>query len=544
MPARFYPEYPVFQSPAEEKVFETLLTELSNSSEIFCNYMFFDGNITREIDFIVLSPGHGVILIEVKGGQVVLNADGNFENAKGEIDPHKQITEGMYKLRDVIAERWSQHHKPRLAWVIAFPDATMSDDIYTHSVPRTRILDQTEIADIGSKIRRIMHDTENIVNSGEDLEAISLILRNVRDDSGIYQDQWATIENYREALSVSQSTILASLRYLPNYILTGPAGSGKTFLALEQARRHVEQGRSVALLCYNFGLAKFLKSETDRWPLNLRPNYVGTFHSFLQNVWKVSTPNNASTEWWEETSAKEALKNLQKNKSLEKFDAFVVDEAQDFNDQWWTALTMGFKDPSADTFVSAFGDIDQKIFRDQDSNHFDFPRIALDGNLRSADPIIEVASKLMGFEIEGRGIKGPPVRFVQCETANANGAADDVVDELLNDGVPHSKLMLLTTNRRHEMQMMLAANGKDHYWDEFHSEDEIFYSHVSSFKGLERSGVIVAIDGWKDPKKAREALYVAITRARDKLVIVGDPADIEIQFGKAFADFLRTKIDG
>jgi len=544
MPASFYPKHPAFRSPAERKVFEILVSELPQSSEIFCNYMFFDGDITREIDFIVLSPGHGVILIEVKGGQVVLNAEGNFENAGGEIDPHDQVTKGLYKLRDMIEARWSQNHRPRLAWAIAFPDATMSNDIYTQSVPRARIIDKTDLPDVKDKIFKIMRETENIVNSREDLESISIILRNIRDASGIYQDQWETIENYREALSVAQSTILSSLRYLPNYILTGPAGSGKTFLALEQARRHAEQGRSVALVCFNYGLAKFLKSTTDKWPLNLRPKYVGTFHGLVEKVWRVPTPDEIPDGWWEVGAADEAIRNLQRLRDLEKFDAFVVDEAQDFQDKWWMAMTLGFKDSSADTFISAFGDIDQKIFRDENGRQFEFPRIALDGNLRSADPIIEVASKLMGFEIEGRGIKGPPVRFVQCETANAHGAADDVVDELLNEGVPHSKLMLLTTNRRHEMQMMLAANGKDHYWDEFHSEDEIFYSHVSSFKGLERSGVIVAIDGWKDPKKAREALYVAITRARDRLVIVGDLADIEIQFGKAFADFLRTKIDG
>lgn len=543
MPATFYPEYPVFRSPAEEKVFEILVSGLSNASEIFCNYMFFDGDITREIDFIVLSPGHGVILIEVKGGQVILNPQGNFENANGEIDPHKQVTEGMYKLREMIEARWSQNFRPRLAWAVAFPDALMSGEIDTPSLPRKRIIDKTELPNLKDIISRIMHDTENIVNSREDLESISLVLRNIRDNSGIYQDQWATIENYREALSAAQNTILDSLRYLPNYILTGPAGSGKTFLALEQARRHAEAGRSVALVCFNYGLAKFLKSTTDKWPLNLRPNYVGTFHGLVQNVWKVPNPDVIPDGWWGTGAADEAIKNFQRIRDLEKFDAFVVDEAQDFQDKWWLAMTLGFKDSSADTFISAFGDIDQKIFRDQDSKQFDFPRIALDGNLRSADPIIEVASKLMGFEIEGRGIKGPPVRFVQCDTADAHQTADDVVDELLNDGLPHSKLMLLTTNRRHEMQKMLAANGKDLYWDEFYSEDEIFYSHVSTFKGLERSGVIVAIDGWKDSEKAREALYVAITRARDRLVIVGDLAEIEVQFGKEFAEFLATKID-
>ncbi|MEY3407092.1 MAG: hypothetical protein RL038_153, partial [Actinomycetota bacterium] len=74
MSARIYPANPVFTNDAEKIVFEALLADLSNNSEIFCNYKYFDGEITREVDFIVLSPGHGVIFIEVKGGLVTLDA--------------------------------------------------------------------------------------------------------------------------------------------------------------------------------------------------------------------------------------------------------------------------------------------------------------------------------------------------------------------------------------------------------------------------------------------------------------------------------------
>ncbi|MBK7063412.1 MAG: ATP-binding protein [Rubrivivax sp.] len=46
-------------------------------------------------------------------------------------------------------------------------------------------------------------------------------------------------------------------------LFKGPAGTGKTFLAIEAARRAVRAGRTVALLCFNSLLASWLKHEAE-----------------------------------------------------------------------------------------------------------------------------------------------------------------------------------------------------------------------------------------------------------------------------------------
>ena len=43
------------------------------------------------------------------------------------------------------------------------------------------------------------------------------------------------------------------------------------------------------------------------------------------------------------------------------------------------------------------------------------------------------------------------------------------------------------------------------------------------FKGLERSVVILCVNGFKDMGRAAEMLYVGFSRARSLLVVVGDP---------------------
>ena len=76
---------------------------------------------------------------------------------------------------------------------------------------------------------------------------------------------------------------------------------------------------------------------------------------------------------------------------------------------------------------------------------------------------------------------------------------------------------------RHNLQVeAVGGPGWDAYWDEFFRADDVFYGHVLGFKGLERQVVVLAVNGFKDPGRAREMLYVGLSRARTQLVVCGD----------------------
>jgi len=70
------------------------------------------------------------------------------------------------------------------------------------------------------------------------------------------------------------------------------------------------------------------------------------------------------------------------------------------------------------------------------------------------------------------------------------------------------------------------------YWDSFWENDDAFYGHVLGFKGLERPAIVLAVNGFREPAKAREMLYVGMSRARDLLVVCGDPNDIRRYAGE------------
>lgn len=61
--------------------------------------------------------------------------------------------------------------------------------------------------------------------------------------------------------------------------------------------------------------------------------------------------------------------------------------------------------------------------------------------------------------------------------------------------------------------------GQDAYWDTFWDGDEVFYGHVLGCKGLERPAVVLCLNEDSVSDRAREWLYVGMSRATDQLVV-------------------------
>jgi superfamily I DNA/RNA helicase len=205
----------------------------------------------------------------------------------------------------------------------------------------------------------------------------------------------------------------------------------------------------------------------------------------------------------------------------ERFDAIVIDEAQDFAESWWAAVLAALKDPD-EGCLYVFADEGQRVFARQGWPTVDLVPIPLTENLRNTKQIAGTFSSLAPFQMHSRGQDGVPVRFVQCASEAAVEAADDAADALLDEGWPPESLALLTTYSRHPVQKERQAAGQDAYWATYWEDDDLFYGHVLGFKGLERPAVVLAINGFRHEERAREMLYVGLSRARDLLVVCGD----------------------
>lgn len=127
-----------------------------------------------------------------------------------------------------------------------------------------------------------------------------------------------------------------------------------------------------------------------------------------------------------------------------------------------------------------------------------------------------------------RGLPGAPARVVDVPYADAIGAADDAVEALLDEGWEPGQIALLATGRRHpEQAQSVEAAGHAAYWDDFFAGTDVFYGHVLGFKGLERTVVVLAVNGFRDQERARKLLYTGLSRARVLVVVVGPRGEIE-----------------
>jgi hypothetical protein len=134
------------------------------------------------------------------------------------------------------------------------------------------------------------------------------------------------------------------------------------------------------------------------------------------------------------------------------------------------------------------------------------------------------------------------VKFTACRSEDAVDAADTEVERLTEVvGWPPGSVALLTTNHRHPVQTdTVERAGWDGYWDDFFAGEDVFYGHVLGFKGFERPVVVLAVNGFRDDSRAREMLYVGLSRARTLLVVCGDPELIAAVGGEAVRRRLTT----
>lgn len=404
--------------------------------------------------------------------------------------------------------------------------------------PRPLILDQTDSKSPAELVRRAIENE----GGGASPLAPAFLERIVRQLSGDLDTGVGTSRNPKEDedaqdhLTERQSVLLQATRSLPRIRFTGGAGSGKTWLAVEKARLLSKQGKRVGLFCYNKGLGQYLQDRVATWRQG-KPVFTGEFHEYVRGL---GVPDGSGQAYFDEEMPR-LLKELAAGlEPHERLDAVVVDEAQDFAPLWWEALLACTKDPDGGE-VFAFMDDRQDVYRRWVGATADlaygptasFVPIHIDENLRNTRKIAATLKPFAGEQFTPRGSTGLPVRLVDCPTNEALDVAGDCVDSLIAEGWANNQIALLTTKERHPVHLDFYERGAtEDYWREFHAGEAEFYGHVLGFKGLERSVVVLCVNGFKDMDRAAEQLYVGLSRARSLLVVVGDLALLEVAGGR------------
>lgn len=553
MPARLIPERPRYANDTERTVTEALVKQLPDEAVVIHGQRFFGQDGDWEADLAVLYPDCGFAAVEIKGGKVWLeNGEWKQRTHDGEriIEPVEQARSASYLFQRYLNKRpeWT-HGRIRKAHFVILPGVEWGPELESPALPRAIAIVGSELSDAAGRIYDVfngyLHDEPNARPSVEAVNlAADLIGGRPPTGHGVRALR-SELDEHVERMTADQARILDAARDNSRIEVLGGPGTGKTWLALEQARRLAQQGKKVALLCYSRGLATWIQREVTTWPENQRAHvWAGTFHS-LGVRWGAQVRDGDDQHFWEDELPIVMLELANGLPLQDRFDALIVDEAQDFADTWWPPLLASLKDQN-ESGLYIFGDAAQSVFGREGRPKVSLFRLRLDTNVRNTQQIARLVRCLSPDQVDLLGGEGPPVRFVPTASDAVYDEADRIVEGLLGEGWEPKDIVILTTNHRHPMHKARTEHdGRDGYWESFWDDYDYFYATVPGFKGLERPAVVLAVDGFRDPDLAREVLYVGLSRARDLLVVIGDLDVIGDAGGKELRKRLaRAEIKG
>lgn len=530
--ALLIPEEPDFESSqAERVVWEALATQLPDDAVLLHGQRLTDDRNDVEIDLLILWPGLGAVVLEVKGGVVGIEngrwyTSGSHGRNWLDRSPLEQAMVGKHTLYTYLRSRLSAVLTP-VVYAAALPFSTLPRDWDVPDAPRELLFD-------GDQVDRLADGLATLLRKSYDPDRDDLFVpvdptvRALRRTHEAMQNipQWARqIEQTGDSLSMEQERLLRVLRHHARAQISGGAGSGKTHLALMKARTLVKEGKKVALMCYSRGLGRYLQLAVAQWPHDERPAFTGLFHD-LPLSWGAEPGSDDDSDYWEVTLPTQLKRLADDRPRRELFDAIVIDEGQDFSSLWWEAVQSCLRNQVEGTLY-AFTDEQQRLFPREGVVPIELSPFQLDENLRNSQQIADVLAHLSTEEAIVRNDAAFEVDWFDCDPADAITVADDSVEQLMDEGWEPGDIALLTTGRRHpEHKNTVDTSGYDVYWEQFFAREDVFYGHVLGFKGLERPAVVLCVNGIRDEDRAPKMLYTGVSRATTKLVVVGSSEEM------------------
>lgn len=568
-------------SAAERRLFELFQTDPGTNDWIVLHSLGLSRRGNKpygEIDFVVLVPGGGVLCLEVKGGRVscadgrwtTLDRDGNAHTLGR--SPFLQAREGMFALRDCVRRRASTSLADALlfGYLVVMPDIEFEAD--SPEWERWQVLDRSGLRrPVSATIRGAIRELRSLhpaAAAGEPSPGtIGLLQRLLRPDFEAVLSSAAQIEQADEQLirlTQDQFVVLDQLAANDRCIFEGAAGTGKTMLALEYARRAAERGPTL-LICYNRLLGDWFARSAAAGKGSEQLT-AGAFYGLLREVIVQSSiaPEFTASEKQGQTShlyeeIYPSCGRLAIEERGRPFDTLVVDEAQDLVrpgvldvlDVWLKGgLAAGkwalFGDFNQQAIFGPYGAEDLRGMLKERAPVLAFGRLMT--NCRNTRNIGEETALLSGFPsppYRMGQILGAPVDYRYYNSSESQAEIlNQVVQEILAGGTKASDIVVLSQRRLANSGAAAAGRGDLFRLLDIGEQQParsrvpiVRFATAQAFKGMESPVVILCDIEQVSGGGPQALLYVAMSRARSKLTLVAHS-----RVRGSIADFVRRKL--
>ena len=557
------PQLDALQSQGEAAVYRSLRDGLPDDYTILFQVGWIlrrEGQRARdgETDFLICHPDHGYLCVEVKGGGIGFDAaEGTWYSVDrrgrrhGIKDPVGQARRAKYSVESKLNE----HRRGRAVaqasvlrgHAVFFPDIDRVDAVSRPDLPAALIGCARDLVSPQEWTESVFGYWERNARNAAPLGRRGVeVIRDVFARSFEVAplaaprvgSRLAAQEERRLTLTRDQMRLLDYVRSHRRVAVRGGAGTGKTVLAVEKARRLAGEGFRTLLTCYNRQLADHLGRVCARID-NLD---VMSFHQLCHRL--VAKADHASgrdlLSEAKVTYPGRDLYDVQLPNALaysldvlpERYEAIICDEGQDFREEFWVPLELLLEDYEKSPLY-VFYDDNQNIYSRASTFPIPGEPLSLTTNCRNTAQIHAAAyTRYRGVPVSPPDNDGFEVVFdrAQSWTAQATRVGGRIVELIARERVSPGDVAVLVADalRKDDFYGLLrrVPLPRPARWLEegVRSDQTVLMETVGRFKGLEAAVVILWGLDHVDSERSEELLYVGMSRAKSLLVVVGSAA--------------------
>ncbi len=512
-------------SPGEQAVWKAL-RQLDEHCYIFHSLRWIRAETrTRsggegEGDFVVFDPAHGLLVIEVKSGGIRYESGQWYQTNLGTKkekpiqDPEVQANRTRWLLIDTIRDRLGSTFACPVYHAVWFPSVDFPKQGLPLAYHPPMVLDAASLLTPADAVRcafRFGSGRPAAVSlSPKDARRIVQVIAPALHAAPSMRKTFEEREQAFVRLTQEQARVLDFLEEQDRAVIAGAAGTGKTMVGCELARRLAANRCDVLFLCYNSSLRHFLMANQGAPRL--------TFHTF-DSLAVEHCPERAG----DFEGAKSAFLELLSKVGGPTFEHVIIDEGQDFEDDWVSFLDAATKK----TFYILY-DRNQLLFRQRVPEWIERAdcRLVLRRNCRTTTQIARFAYRCAAHPIPPTPdtVDGPKPALHACITRRdaARRAAELVMGLLEEQELAPHEVAILTMEPPSRSILGAIDRVAQYRVSEVPTKGAVTFSSVRRFKGLEARAVVLVdlTPGDIADPRVRTLIYVAASRAMQQLHIV------------------------
>ena len=513
---------------SEIETLKNLQINLSNDYTIFHSVHWASESATRteygEIDFVVVNRAGEVLVIEQKDGDLEESADGlakRYGNKSKNIS--SQVQRNIGRIRKKFSKQFGDELGLIIDYLVYCPQYRVLD-FNGAGIDASRTVDATSKSDLAGRVQQLLAagSQEKELWGHTVRSFFANTMRIVPDISSYVSSQDRVYTQTLEGLG----DVIDKLEFTPFKLrVIGTAGCGKSQLTLRFCDHALEKGGRPLLICFNNPLAVRLRSAAHA------DVTVSTYHDFCakfaasQGV-KLDLSQSGTPGFWRGIQDMVVAADIPDSA---KFDYMVVDEGQDFEQEWYDILQLFLKE---DASVLWLEDPFQNLTMKPTVEMNDFVTYRESSNFRTPRMIADFIKDSLDVEFIGKnplpGL-GVDVHIYKDGDEQKKKVAH-CVRELVREGFTKEQIVIISckgvkTNSFKDcdqigtFKLKKFTGNYDQQGQQVYTEGDINFDTIYRFKGQQAPAIIVTdIDeSLKDNQRVKNILYCAMTRATVRL---------------------------